>query len=64
MFKPTRTFNEAGDILQYKSGKVYTIDNAARTILEKTADGRKKWIRKTFKNRQEMLKYKTAKRLQ
>ena len=63
MFKPTRTFNEAGDILQYKSGKVYTIDDTARVILEKTIDG-KKWIRKQFKNRQEMLKYKTAKRLQ
>mgnify|MGYP001340194966 CR=1 FL=1 len=63
MFKPTRTFSEAGDILQYKSGKVYTIDSAARVILEKTVDG-KKWIRKQFKNRQEMLKYKTAKRLQ
>jgi len=62
MFKPTRTFNEAGDILQYKSGNVYKIDDAARVILEKTVDG-KKWIRKQFKNRQEMLKYKRVKRL-
>ena len=62
MFKQTRTFNDAGDILQYKSAKVYRLDDAARVILEKTVDG-KKWIRKQFKNRQEMLKYKRVKRL-
>jgi hypothetical protein len=51
------------NIIQYRSNKVYCTDNAARTILEKTADGRKKWIRKTFKNRQELLKYKRVKNL-
>jgi hypothetical protein len=51
------------NIIQYRSNKVYCTDNVTRVILEKTIDG-KKWIRKQFKNRQEMLKYKTAKRLQ
>ena len=53
---------QENSILQYRSGKVYCTDNVARVILEKTVDG-KKWIRKQFKNRQEMLKYKRVKRL-
>ena len=51
------------NILQYKSGRVYCTDDAARVVLEKSVDPKSKWIRKVFKNKQEMLKYLRAKRL-
>ena len=51
------------NILQYKSGRVYCTDDAARVVLEKSVEPKSKWIRKVFKNKQEMLKYLRAKRL-